>query len=62
MTREQAARFIGAHSDIDWNSVLEFSRARKIAYRIAAKKLHPDAGGTQEEFQKLQEAIEVLNK
>jgi hypothetical protein len=31
------------------------------AYKIAAKRLHPDVGGDPEEFKRLQDAVAVLN-
>jgi len=33
-----------------------------LQYRVAAKKLHPDTGGNKEDFQRLQEAKEVIEK
>ena len=35
-------------------------RMVEAAYRLAAKNLHPDTGGTTAEFQRLQEAKRVL--
>lgn len=32
------------------------------AYRMAAKKLHPDSGGTTAEFQKLQDAMRLIDQ
>jgi curved DNA-binding protein CbpA len=42
--------------------ILEEQEARDIAYRLAAKRLHPDAGGSTEDFQKLQEAKRILDE
>lgn len=44
MTVAEARAFMAQHGD----------------YRTAARKLHPDAGGSVEEFQRLQEAVRVL--
>ncbi len=42
--------------------ILENSGVREIAYRLAARKLHPDAGGSHEMFVKLQSAKAVLDQ
>ena len=36
------------------------STARDASYRMAAKRLHPDVGGSKEDFQKLQDAMRIL--
>ena len=61
MTVEAAARFIGEHAwgpAVDEQEVLDDPAG---AYRDAAKRLHPDAGGDQVLFQRLQEAKRVLD-
>lgn len=59
MSREDALRFLGAHADMPLD---ELSNPVLIpsAYRQAALKLHPDRGGDVAEFQRLQEAKDVL--
>ena len=60
--RVRAAQFI-ADNAVDghsWQDVLKHVRVRRAAYRSAAAKLHPDKGGSKEDFLKLQNAMEVL--
>jgi hypothetical protein len=61
MTVEDAARFIAlqAGPQLDLKAVLE---APDVAYRRAAKRLHPDAGGLPEVFKRLVEAKRVLDE
>jgi hypothetical protein len=67
MTVEEAARFLatveGSNNVADRAGVL-LSDAYELnyAYKLAAKRLHPDAGGSTEEFQKLQEAKLILDE
>lgn len=61
MSVEDAAQFIAAHAwpdaEIDHQEVID---DLETAYRLAAKQLHPDAGGTDTDFQRLQEAKQVI--
>jgi hypothetical protein len=61
---EEAARFISIKAYGDEkaaDSILQSEDARKLAYRSAARLLHPDAkGGMHEEFVLLQQAIAIL--
>jgi hypothetical protein len=59
-TRESAAAFMATHSGVAMKEILFSETARSQAYRKAAQKLHPDAGGNPEEFVKLQEANKTL--
>lgn len=63
-SRAQAAAFIAHHAGIndpdDVRRVQVGVEYRESAYRIAAKKLHPDVGGNHELFQRLQQAITML--
>jgi hypothetical protein len=59
-TRESAAAFMASYSGVAMKEILFSDTARSTAYRKAAQKLHPDAGGNPEEFVKLQEANKVL--
>lgn len=59
MTPEDAVRFLHEHSGMD-GLIGDRDRFTE-AYRIAARRLHPDAGGTTEDFQRLQEAKHVLD-
>lgn len=55
-TRESAAAFMATHSGVAMQEILFSDTARSTAYRKAATTLHPDRGGSTEEFQKLNEA------
>lgn len=59
-TRESAAAFIATHSGVAMKEILFSDTARSTAYRRAAQKLHPDNGGSQDEFVKLTEANKIL--
>jgi len=63
MTAEQAAQFIAEQSgaDVSANMVRFHFATRADAYRAAARRLHPDAGGSHERFTRLQEAKRVLD-
>jgi hypothetical protein len=64
MSVEQAARFIAEQSGVNLNAheVLTHGGMRADAYRSAARRLHPDTGGSHELFTRLQEAKRVLNE
>jgi hypothetical protein len=56
-----AAKFIALHArEPHTDRVLKDPEYRKMAYRRAAAKLHPDKGGSHDDFLKLQKAMEVL--
>lgn len=63
MTVEGAARFIAEHAvDVTADEVLTQWRAgRTTAYRVAARRLHPDNGGEVSLFHRLQEARQLLD-
>ena len=69
MTRDEAAQFLAQHGAPDLISLGGWGHLREPAhvverdrvYKAAARKLHPDAGGTTEDFQRLQEAKRVLD-
>jgi hypothetical protein len=61
MTRQEAAEFIGKHGAFDPDAVLIHWPYEGIYYRTCARKLHPDAGGSAEDFQRLQQAKAVLD-
>ncbi len=64
MTAEAAAQFIATHAGFpgDWRAVMDdVAGARADAYRAAARRLHPDAGGTHELFTQLQAARRALD-
>jgi hypothetical protein len=65
MTLKQAARFIAEHSTaggyfVELDDVL--GAYRQDAYRAAARRLHPDAGGSHEAFTRLQQAKRILDQ
>ncbi|MEJ7648579.1 MAG: hypothetical protein WKF57_05930 [Nakamurella sp.] len=59
MTETEALAFLSVHSGIEMGPSANETRI-VIAYRSAAKKLHPDAGGSTELFQRLGEAMRTL--
>lgn len=67
MTIEDAADFIVEHSTraglpLERDDILTLGAWLNDGYRMAAKVLHPDAGGSTAEFQKLQEAKRILDE
>lgn len=64
LTVEAAARFIAEHAvDVTAEDVLEqWRQGRTTAYRVAARKLHPDYGGDPALFVRLQEARRLLDE
>ncbi len=60
MNRMVAAMWLAAVSVIPKDNILDYADARKEAFRIAARKLHPDNSGSHEEFLKLQEVRRIL--
>lgn len=59
MTIEEAARFIAEHG---LHPIIGDPDSVDRAYRLAAKRLHPDAGGDAVLFARLQDAREVLER
>jgi hypothetical protein len=59
-TRESAAAFMATHSGVNREEIMFSDTARATAFRKAALALHPDRGGSTEDFQKLNEANKVL--
>lgn len=60
---EDAAEWLSRHSDpCTREGILQRPNVRQVAYRMAAAKLHPDSGGSHEEFVRLQAAKEMLEK
>jgi hypothetical protein len=69
MTLDEAAEFISQHAGNGWSPGEVWNEAEGLdqdalatTYRLASKQLHPDAGGTKEDFQKLQEAKRLLDE
>lgn len=60
-TVDSAMAFISKHSSVPVEALMT-PDVIDFAYKKAARKLHPDAGGSQEDFMKLQEAKAVLSK
>lgn len=56
-----AAAFIAKHSGYKPLDIITKEGVRVCAYREAARKLHPDKGGDQALFNKLQKAKELLS-
>lgn len=66
MTREEAAAFVTRWADPHgripgMERTLVAGQMIEASYRSAAKNVHPDAGGSTEDFQRLQEAKRVLD-
>jgi hypothetical protein len=68
MTVEDAARFLAEHGQPDGGAVFTAERLladrpewAALAYRTAARRLHPDAGGKPEDFHRLQEAKRLVD-
>jgi hypothetical protein len=61
-TREDAAAFIarGANTSAVASDLLRDADNAKVVYRIAMRKMHPDAGGDAREFRRLQNAYAKL--
>lgn len=59
-TREDAAAFIAQHSGFAMQEILTDVTVKVAAYKKAAIALHPDRGGDNETFLKLQESLKVL--
>lgn len=64
MTVEDAALFIAEHSEgaAAVGSLMAFQSFADICYKTAAKKLHPDKGGSDEEFAKLEKAMSLVRE
>ena len=66
MTRQDAAEFIASHQPsgdkpMVAGLILAGDTRLPVWYRFAARKLHPDGGGSTTDFQRLQQAMTVLN-
>ena len=62
LTEEDAGKFIADHSDVQAQFIFADKGVFDLAYNKAQRKLHPDAGGTNEQFVALQEAAALLRK
>jgi hypothetical protein len=61
-TVASAAQFLSRHGGYGQVTIEQSSETCETAYRCAARKLHPDAGGENHLFQQLQVAIGILRK
>ena len=61
-TLEAAAAFIEKYSGLSADKIKAETVEFRSAYRIAARKLHPDAGGDTVTFQRLQAAHDILKR
>lgn len=61
LDRDEAAKWLKEFSGISWVVIFNNPTERERAYRIAARKLHPDAGGDAAQFRKLQIAKKILD-
>lgn len=67
MTLDEAIVFIADAAGVDHLGMLAERRMGgddlvRVAYKLAARKLHPDHGGTEERMQKLNEAKRVIDQ
>ncbi len=60
-SREEAAQWLGTVGNELPEFLLSHPAVALGAYRTAARKLHPDAGGDAADFRRLQKAREMLN-
>lgn len=60
MTLSEAVDFIALHGAAEPAGIRDDPDALKRAYRATAKHLHPDAGGSVEEFSQLTEAKQIV--
>jgi len=60
MTLDEARAFMSEHAPGDWDFTDGYEIG--VAYRHAAKSLHPDQGGSTEAFKRLQEAKSTLDR
>lgn len=61
MTADEAARVLAGYaSGFDAATILSSAAVRTAAYRIAARRTHPDAGGAAADFHRVTEARDVL--
>lgn len=62
MTLEEAAAFLAEHGGVPGaeGTLLKFQSFAETAYKAAAKALHPDKGGSAEEFAKLEKAVSMI--
>jgi hypothetical protein len=58
----EAAAFIASHSDYLKARIVDDRASFEAAYGQAVEKLHPEAGGKQEMFVRLQRAAEIIRK
>ena len=61
MTELEALEFLRIHAGWAYGPDYDDPEDIDRAYRQAAKKLHPDAGGSTADFQRLQEARQLLD-
>ena len=61
-TVETAALFIAQHTQYKAADIKAYTEIRDRAFRHASMKLHPDAGGSHEDFVKLTAAKRVLEE
>lgn len=64
MTLEEAAAFLAEHGEVPGadGTLPKFQSFAETAYKTAAKKLHPDKGGNDKEFAKLEKAMSMIRE
>ena len=64
MTVEDAAAFLATQGGVDGaeGALLKHEAFAETAYKAAAKKLHPDKGGSDKEFAKLEKAMSLIRE
>lgn len=62
MTLEEAAAFLAQQGGVPGAgaTLLKFQAFAETAYKTAAKQMHPDKGGSHEEFAKLEKAMSMI--
>jgi len=62
LTIEEAAAFLAEQGEVAGaeSTLLRFRSFAETAYKVAAKRLHPDKGGDAEQFAKLEKSISMI--
>jgi hypothetical protein len=60
MGPEEAAKILAQHSELPAAVIEHDLQTLRVAARLARAKAHPDKGGTDVEFQRVEEAIRIL--
>lgn len=62
MTVTEAVEFLSRNGSCGEGDVVDNPETFKLAYRRAAMRLHPDKGGSAEDFKRLEDAYRIINE